>query len=46
MRRYHLRDQGVIAPASLVARAFASRHWLWGARWSNHDYQHFSANGG
>jgi hypothetical protein len=46
MRRYHLRDQGVIAPASLVARAFASRHWLWGARWSRHDYQHFSANGG
>ncbi len=46
MRRYHLRDHGVIAPASLVARAFASRHWLWGARWSNHDYQHFSANGG
>jgi hypothetical protein len=46
MRRYHLRDHGVIAPASLVARAFASRHWLWGARWRNHDYQHFSANGG
>jgi hypothetical protein len=46
MRRYHLRDQGVIAPASLVARAFAARGWLWGARWTNHDYQHFSANGG
>jgi len=46
MRRYHLRDHGVIAPASLVAGAVAARGWLWGARWSHHDYQHFSANGG
>jgi hypothetical protein len=46
MRRYHLGDRGVIAPKSVIASAFARLHWLWGARWSNHDYQHFSANGG
>ena len=46
MRKYHLRDAGVIAPRSAVATAFARLHWLWGARWANKDYQHFSANGG
>ena len=46
MRRYHLRDTGVIAPNSLISRAFAAQRWLWGARWTRHDYQHFSANGG
>jgi hypothetical protein len=46
MRRYHLADRGVITPRSVVATAFARLHWLWGARWRNHDYQHFSANGG
>ena len=46
MRRYHLGDHGVIAPTSVVARAFAAQRWLWGARWSRHDYQHFSSNGG
>jgi len=46
MRKYHLGDAGVIAPRSVLANAFARLHWLWGARWSNHDYQHFSANGG
>jgi len=46
MRKYHLGDAGVISPRSVLANAFARLHWLWGARWSNHDYQHFSANGG
>jgi len=46
MRKYHLRDAGVIAPSSVIANAFARLHWQWGARWSHHDYQHFSANGG
>ena len=46
MRKYHLGDTGVIAPRSVIANAFARLHWLWGARWANKDYQHFSANGG
>jgi hypothetical protein len=46
MRKYHLGDAGVIAPRSVIAIAFARLHWLWGARWANKDYQHFSANGG
>jgi hypothetical protein len=45
-RSRHLADMGVISPVSVVARAFAARRWLWGARWARHDYQHFSANGG
>lgn len=46
MRKYHLGDPGVIAPRSVIANAFARLRWLWGARWANKDYQHFSANGG
>ncbi len=37
---------GMILKGSVIARAMASRGWLWGARWSRPDYQHFSANGG
>jgi hypothetical protein len=45
-RRNHLHDIGVIYPGSVVAKTFAAQHWAWGARWSRHDYQHFSSNGG
>ncbi|MBI1378848.1 MAG: hypothetical protein GC157_15420 [Frankiales bacterium] len=45
-RAHYLHRRGVIRPGSVVARAFAARHWYWGARWSHHDYQHFSSNGG
>jgi hypothetical protein len=37
---------GMILPGGVVARAFARHGWPWGARWSDPDYQHFSANGG
>ena len=33
-----------MAEGALVA-AFASVGWSWGGRWSDRDYQHFSANG-
>jgi hypothetical protein len=45
-RANRLRAVGVIAPGSVVAKAFAVQHWAWGARWARHDYQHFSSNGG
>lgn len=37
---------GMILPGSVVAKAMAGRGWPWGARWSQPDYQHFSATGG
>lgn len=37
---------GMIRPGDAVARAFEEVGWSWGGRWSNPDYQHFSANGG
>lgn len=37
---------GMILKRSATARAFAHMGWLWGARWSHPDYQHFSSNGG
>ena len=37
---------GMILRHRAVARAFAYLGWLWGARWSHPDYQHFSSNGG
>ena len=36
---------GVITSGGAVMRAFASRGWEWGGRWSAPDYQHFSTNG-
>ena len=36
---------GMIQTQSWVARAMTARGWLWGARWSNPDYQHFSRDG-
>ena len=29
----------------VLVRAFASRGWAWGGRWSSPDYQHFSTTG-
>ena len=38
--------KGMILRHGVVQRAFSSAGWLWGARWSHPDYQHFSSNGG
>ena len=38
--------KGMICPGGPVTSAMRDRGWLWGARWSRPDYQHFSANGG
>lgn len=37
---------GMITPHGAVMSAFTRLHWLWGARWSLPDWQHFSSNGG
>jgi hypothetical protein len=37
---------GMILRSGVVARAFSSERWPWGARWRHPDYQHFSSNGG
>ncbi|HTY71866.1 MAG TPA: M15 family metallopeptidase [Actinomycetes bacterium] len=37
---------GMIVKHGPVQRAFTALGWLWGARWSHPDYQHFSSNGG
>jgi hypothetical protein len=42
--RARVRRGMAIAGGTLV-RAFASVGWGWGGRWSDPDYQHFSANG-
>ncbi|MFJ3979342.1 M15 family metallopeptidase [Streptomyces sp. NPDC090021] len=36
---------GQIHPDGAVAAAFREVGWQWGGRWTNPDYQHFSANG-
>jgi hypothetical protein len=36
---------GMIMPRSPFATAMRARGWLWGARWSNPDYQHWSKTG-
>jgi hypothetical protein len=36
---------GLAMPGSVVVKAFASRGWAWGGRWSVPDYQHFSTTG-
>lgn len=38
--------KGMICPGGPIARGMKARGWPWGARWSNPDYQHFSATGG
>ncbi|MGN6576452.1 MAG: M15 family metallopeptidase, partial [Nocardioides sp.] len=48
-RRYLDRStyrRGMILHDGVVARRFRALGWLWGARWSHPDYQHFSSNGG
>ncbi|OKK17716.1 peptidase M15 [Streptomyces sp. CB00455] len=37
---------GTIRSGDLVTSAFRAAGWYWGGRWSNPDYQHFSATGG
>lgn len=37
---------GMICKGGVVATAMRARGWLWGARWSRPDYQHFSSTGG
>lgn len=44
-RSKNLNDPGVITANSSIARALFARGWFWGARWSNPDYQHWSATG-
>ncbi|MEU9374377.1 M15 family metallopeptidase [Streptomyces sp. NPDC048255] len=48
--RSHLRRDrpvpGMIRGGDVVTRAFGEVGWYWGGRWSNPDYQHFSATGG
>ena len=38
--------KGMILRHGVVQRAFTAAGWLWGARWGDPDYQHFSSNGG
>jgi D-alanyl-D-alanine carboxypeptidase/LGFP repeat len=38
--------KGMIIRGDVVAGTMRNRGWLWGARWTYPDYQHFSANGG
>ena len=38
--------RGMILRGSTVADKMRNLGWLWGARWSHADYQHFSSNGG
>jgi hypothetical protein len=38
--------KGMIVPGGVVASTMRRLGWLWGARWSHPDYQHFSSNGG
>ena len=37
---------GMAVAGGVLVRAFASVGWSWGGRWSDPDYQHFSATGG
>ncbi len=36
---------GMAYPGSVLVSAFAAVGWPWGGRWSDPDYQHFSATG-
>ena len=38
--------RGMILRGGVVASRMRNLGWLWGARWSHPDYQHFSSNGG
>lgn len=37
---------GMMRSGDVLTRAFEEAGWHWGGRWSNPDYQHFSATGG
>jgi D-alanyl-D-alanine carboxypeptidase len=37
---------GMAVPNGVLVKAFAAAGWTWGGRWSDPDYQHFSAIGG
>jgi D-alanyl-D-alanine carboxypeptidase len=37
---------GMAYPGAVLVSAFAAVGWRWGGRWSDPDYQHFSATGG
>jgi len=37
---------GMAYPGGVLVEAFAAVGWQWGGRWSDPDYQHFSATGG
>lgn len=38
--------RGMILRDGVIASRMRALGWLWGARWSRPDYQHFSSNGG
>ncbi|MDQ1605381.1 MAG: hypothetical protein QOE01_3226 [Actinomycetota bacterium] len=38
--------KGMITRRGSIASGMRAEGWLWGARWSHPDYQHFSSNGG
>ncbi len=38
--------RGMILSGGVIATKMRGLGWLWGARWSHPDYQHFSSNGG
>jgi hypothetical protein len=38
--------RGMILSGGVIAKKMRDLGWLWGARWSHPDYQHFSSNGG
>ena len=40
------RRQGMHTSGTAVLEAMRAERWAWGARWSEPDYHHFSANGG
>jgi hypothetical protein len=41
-----VRRPGMAYDGGVLVEAFASVGWQWGGRWSDPDYQHFSATGG
>lgn len=48
-RRYLKRTpcrRGMICRGGVIPTAMRAEGWLWGARWSRPDYQHFSSTGG
>jgi D-alanyl-D-alanine carboxypeptidase len=46
LNRKYVRLGMITGSASIIYKAMAKYHWLWGGRWAHPDYQHFSSNGG